>query len=153
MLRRLAIRPHVSLPQLLTAGEASTPDAANARTVAVTHLVRGRDPRDGSTRLSATTVTAPPAGTAPGALGHVHRQVVLARPAGTTGPVGGAQGIVVGCDCARHMYVWEWVLDQQGAARLTHGNGAPPEQTNPEHRMGLCKHLVAVLRAVAARGL
>ncbi len=53
----------------------------------------------------------------------------------------------VSCSCPDFLYRHEWALAQVGAADIIYGNGEPPDETNPGHKIGLCKHLVA-LRAI-----
>jgi hypothetical protein len=50
-------------------------------------------------------------------------------------------GVIVTCDCADWMYMFEWVMAQHGAAEIKHGNGDPPHFKNPNMTPGICKHL------------
>lgn len=52
-----------------------------------------------------------------------------------------AKGAVVSCTCDDFMFVWEYALAKQGAAKIEYSNGEPPIDTNPQLRPGCCKHI------------
>lgn len=56
--------------------------------------------------------------------------------------------VKVSCSCKDFLFAgWEYVLAQHGAADIVYGNGEPPDIKNPDHRIGCCKHIIA-LRAL-----
>ena len=110
-------------------------------------LVPSQD-RDGTARIDATTLTAP----SDASPSRLHHQSITAL-SGTTGPISAAPAVRVSCDCARHLFMWEWALNKEEAAPLLYGNGDPPDLTNPGYQLGLCKHLIRVLRVVERQGL
>ena len=52
--------------------------------------------------------------------------------------------VEVSCSCPDFMYRWEYALAQVGAAQIIYGNHEAPDYTNPGHKIGLCKHLIAL---------
>jgi hypothetical protein len=50
----------------------------------------------------------------------------------------------VSCSCSDFLYRHEWVLAEKGAAEIEYSDGSPPDVTNPQHRVGQCKHLIAL---------
>lgn len=59
--------------------------------------------------------------------------------------------VKVSCSCPDFMFRWEWADAQVGAADIIYGNGEPPDETNPSHEIGLCKHLVALRKLIKER--
>ena len=55
--------------------------------------------------------------------------------------------VEVSCSCPDFIYRWEYANAQVGAAKIRYSNGDAPDSTNPGHKPGLCKHLLA-LRAL-----
>lgn len=54
----------------------------------------------------------------------------------------------VGCSCPDFKFKWHWVLHKGGSSHYPSGAGfdamdSPPNRTNPDRRIGMCKHLVA----------
>lgn len=53
--------------------------------------------------------------------------------------------VLVACTCPDFRYRWHWVLAQDGSAPDPMGVGnAPPDKTNPQRKLSMCKHLSAV---------
>lgn len=53
--------------------------------------------------------------------------------------------VKVSCSCPDFVYAgWEWVLASHGAADIIYGNGDPPDEKNPNYRIGCCKHILAL---------
>ena len=50
----------------------------------------------------------------------------------------------VSCSCPDYMYRWEYANNLVGASDIIYGNGEAPDETNPQYRPGLCKHLLAL---------
>jgi len=50
----------------------------------------------------------------------------------------------VSCSCPDYMYRWEYANNLVGASHIIYGNGEAPDETNPQYRPGLCKHLLAL---------
>lgn len=51
------------------------------------------------------------------------------------------------CDCENFMYVWEVALTKQHSAVRYKSNGKKPVMTNPRMLPGVCKHLLAAIKA------
>jgi hypothetical protein len=57
--------------------------------------------------------------------------------------------VKVSCSCPDFVFAgWEYSLHERGAAEIIYGNGEPPNEKNPEHRPGACKHLLALRTVV-----
>lgn len=53
--------------------------------------------------------------------------------------------VKVSCSCPDYVFAgWEYANHTVGAADIIYGNGEPPNEKNPEMRVGLCKHLLAL---------
>ena len=50
----------------------------------------------------------------------------------------------VSCSCDDFKFRSEWVLAEKGAAEIEYSDGSPPDVTNPQRRIGQCKHLIAL---------
>lgn len=51
--------------------------------------------------------------------------------------------VKVSCSCPDYVFGgWEWSNAQHGASDIIFGNGEPPDEKNPSHHPGLCKHLI-----------
>lgn len=48
--------------------------------------------------------------------------------------------VMVQCSCEDYTYTWEYANAEYGAARIFYCNGEPPDEKNPKHSPGLCKH-------------
>jgi len=51
------------------------------------------------------------------------------------------------CDCENFKYVWEVALIKQKSSVKCFSNGKKPVITNPKMKPGMCKHLIAALKA------
>lgn len=62
--------------------------------------------------------------------------------------------IRVSCSCDDFQFRWAWVLDQRGAL-LDRGRFVltPPNVTNPEHKLGACKHVNEFIRNELTHGV
>jgi len=61
-----------------------------------------------------------------------------------TGPLAKIKAI---CDCENFTYTWEMALAKVKSSVRYRSNGKAPKLTNPGMVPGICKHLVAVLKA------
>lgn len=59
--------------------------------------------------------------------------------------------VKVSCSCPDYMFRFEWANAQAGASDILYGNGDPPDETNPNHTPGLCKHLLALRNILKER--
>jgi len=53
------------------------------------------------------------------------------------------------CSCGRYKFVWNYALNQRGAAIKDRTNGEAPIVTNPGEIPGICKHGVLALRLLS----
>ena len=56
--------------------------------------------------------------------------------------------VMISCACEWHCYYCEVALEKYGASKIIFSNGEKPTVTNPGLRPMVCKHGVAVLRAI-----
>lgn len=52
------------------------------------------------------------------------------------------------CSCEDNTFRWEFANAQKGASVIEYSNGEPPTTTNPKMRVGLCKHMVALVEKI-----
>lgn len=53
--------------------------------------------------------------------------------------------VKVSCSCPDYTFAgWEYANHLAGASDLIYGNGEPPTIKNPQNKIGLCKHLLAL---------
>lgn len=93
----------------------------------------------------------------------IHRQMVYPQRPWKSGKPGKIidltkvplveQEVRVSCDCERFLFFFEYALAKRKAAHIRFGNGEPPTITNPSQKIGLCKHLIVVLREIIKRQL
>lgn len=135
----------MSISQILSNAQYE-PDTVNARLVRV-RTAKIRRLNDGRALCDLTTATQYPNNRR-----HIHRQMVWSRDVGDTSPLSLCHHIMVTCDCNRFQYVWEYALTENGASKVIHGDGSPPDETNPQHLAAPCKHLLRVLWIIKTKG-
>jgi hypothetical protein len=74
---------------------------------------------------------------------HVQR---VHPPVGFNGSFRSCKGLRCDCDCDRYLYVWNYALNAEGLAVEDRTNGDAPVATNPNQKLGCCKHLILTLR-------
>jgi hypothetical protein len=77
-----------------------------------------------------------------------HYQMVRPRNASYRGTLFKCPAVVIECDCARFLFMWEWALHHHGAAEILHSNGDAPDYMNPEYIPGCCKHQYIMLNFI-----
>jgi len=50
--------------------------------------------------------------------------------------------VKVSCSCPDYLFRWEVANHLVGASDVIYSSGEMPEGTNPDHRPGMCKHLL-----------
>lgn len=83
----------------------------------------------------------------------LHSQRVYMADPSFTDKFSDANGIKVSCNCERFKFWYEVALARKGAADIIYSNGELPVNTNPTMKIGLCKHLVKVLRYIKKKQL
>ncbi len=80
---------------------------------------------------------------------HLHRVTVFVD----SGWFSSKSRPVVDCSCADFVYTFEYVLAYTGNGMIWRCNGDTPDERNPGHRLGLCKHAIAALTVMHRRSL
>lgn len=58
--------------------------------------------------------------------------------------------VLFSCSCPDHMFTWEYALTKRGNSQIIFSNGEPADLRNPRNSPGLCKHGIALFRAILA---
>jgi hypothetical protein len=74
--------------------------------------------------------------------------VTLKMPKGFEGTLSSCRDVKIDCDCERYTFVWNFALNEHGAAIKDRTNGEAPVITNPNNTPGCCKHSLVAIGAM-----